>query len=379
VAPATECGKPMSRPRFWRNAIGALLCAGQPVVAYAQVPTKLISVRRLSAETHDLSSLSAVAIGPNGTVVVTQGQDRSLRFFSKDLKPLKSVGRSGEGPGEFQSLKSVVWSGQKLLVMDARLARISEFSQTGAYVGSVPFALALLPGAHAEYRQLSPQRVVGPSEILSLAVLGTRGAFSLWVIVSDASGTFLRTVAAVPADRCELEGPSVSVMMPYCPRALVGYSHSGVRIATGSLEKTSGTTGEFRVKTYFSSGSADLSVSIKVPLERVPRSISDSVVKALYARVPQAQSLLRGKRIPGSYPPVRELVVGEDGAVWLRVYETTAKGSMWWLVTPTGKVGATIRLPEDARLVSGDATSVTTIESDTEGLESLVWYRLATR
>src|SRR5215208_541489 len=45
---------------------------------------------------------------PNGTLAIADGSTLTVRFFSPTGQPTRSVGRSGQGPGEFRSM---LWMG----------------------------------------------------------------------------------------------------------------------------------------------------------------------------------------------------------------------------------------------------------------------------
>jgi hypothetical protein len=87
---------------------------------------------------------------------VLERQARELRLYGPEGEHIRTVGREGSGPGEFNAPNGLVWSEDGTLwVVDPRNARFSFFDTTGAYLGSQPrgsrsFGLAwdglLLPG-----------------------------------------------------------------------------------------------------------------------------------------------------------------------------------------------------------------------------------------
>ena len=62
----------------------------------------------------------------DGRLVVADYGSREVRYFSENGEFIGSVGRSGEGPGEFQRLETVgPWRGDSVAVFDFWLARVT--------------------------------------------------------------------------------------------------------------------------------------------------------------------------------------------------------------------------------------------------------------
>ncbi len=104
-----------------------------------------------------------IAITDDGTVLVAEGGSAHVKVFAPDGRYLRTIGRSGEGPGEFR----VAWittRGDTLFVQDPRVARGSSFLiSTGEFIASrhtaccywAPIAVdgrgrAVLPAMRAE-------------------------------------------------------------------------------------------------------------------------------------------------------------------------------------------------------------------------------------
>jgi len=80
-------------------------------------------------------NISDVAVNSKGDIYVADRQLNEVRKFKKDGEYLLSLGRRGQGPGEFQSVKIVsVNSHDELIAFDNRLGRISIFSDNGELI-----------------------------------------------------------------------------------------------------------------------------------------------------------------------------------------------------------------------------------------------------
>jgi DNA-binding beta-propeller fold protein YncE len=80
-----------------------------------------------------------VAIAPNGDIFVADGHggDTNARVvkFSKDGKFIKEWGKKGSGPGEFDTLHSIVMDSKgRLFIADRGNSRIQIFDQNGKFL-----------------------------------------------------------------------------------------------------------------------------------------------------------------------------------------------------------------------------------------------------
>lgn len=75
----------------------------------------------------------------DGSIVLGSMGSHDLRRFTADGEHLWTVGREGEGPGEFSGLMQVIAAaGDTLLTYDFRLRRFSRFAPDGSFVDSRP-------------------------------------------------------------------------------------------------------------------------------------------------------------------------------------------------------------------------------------------------
>ena len=80
-------------------------------------------------------ALTAPPLGPDEAVFVADGFNDEVRVFGLDGVHRRTFGRNGDGPGEFRSLYSVAWMGDRLLTLDSSLGRIGAFSAEGEWLG----------------------------------------------------------------------------------------------------------------------------------------------------------------------------------------------------------------------------------------------------
>lgn len=128
----------------------------------------------------EFGRVSAVALGPDGTVFVADIANSEIRVFGPDGSHLRTFGRDGEGPGEFRSIYSVAWVGDRLLTYDPSLGRIGEFSGAGEWLGQRRTA-GSVSGSPA-FMRFFP---VGPDEAFRVAL----GGRFIWVGIDSRGDT----------------------------------------------------------------------------------------------------------------------------------------------------------------------------------------------
>ena len=80
-------------------------------------------------------NISDVAVNIKGDIYVADRRLSEVRKFNKDGKYLLSLGRRGQGPGEFQSVNLVsVNSHNELIAFDNKIRRVSIFSDIGEHI-----------------------------------------------------------------------------------------------------------------------------------------------------------------------------------------------------------------------------------------------------
>ena len=108
--------------------------AGVPVWQIGQEPVLSIGVTE-GDPAYTLHRVSGGLVLPDGRIVIVDANN-ALRFFDRSGLHLGSTGRSGKGPGEFESMDGLVLARDTLFVYDSQNKRVSFVSTAGAYLGS---------------------------------------------------------------------------------------------------------------------------------------------------------------------------------------------------------------------------------------------------
>ena len=343
--------------------------------------TRVVSIGPKSVteqETPDeFGRVSAVALGPDGTVFVADAANSEIRVFGLDGGHIRTFGRGGEGPGEFRSIYSVAWVGDRLLTYDPHLGRVGEFSAGGEWLGQRTTAGGV--SGSAAFMRFYP---VGPNEVFRVALGDGRG--SLWVGL-DSRGDTGDTVpwANIP----DPEGLPGLVRPIVCRSDRVSgiYPHTvGAKFAqhpaSGGVMYTA--WGYF-YRVAVTRGESDTLRVIEraLPTEPVP----DEDWAAGSAEFDEARERFgfsdsdcnpRSYSRPDRMSFINEIFVSTDGTLWVDVIRNA--GNRWEFFDPEGRLlGAVPAVPYKARTVPvfrGDL--VATIRQDELALDHVDVWRL---
>jgi len=76
----------------------------------------------------------------DGNIYVTDGDRRTVRKYDSDGNFLQSIGRLGQGPGEFQDMSEVRFNSEgNIYLNDLKTQRLSFFSKEGNYLKGIKF------------------------------------------------------------------------------------------------------------------------------------------------------------------------------------------------------------------------------------------------
>ena len=257
------------------------------------------------ADEYMFGRVQSIAVGPDDSIYVSDGQARIVRVYDSDGVFVRNVGRPGEGPGEFAyGAGLAVLADGRLLARDS--TRLSIFDSGGEYQWSFP----VVPGGRRLLVDgdvnIYAQRFEGDIVLVKYSIEGEelgREAFP----PQDLAG-----------DRTFVLGWGEGNIYPFPTETRSAWSPLGY-LVTGrndvydiELRKPEGT------------------VHLTRDVERSPVGREEQAEWELHR-----QSLIQRNRakggdnvyepIPDEKPFFREIHVGEDGRIWVFRYVTAEK------------------------------------------------------
>jgi hypothetical protein len=293
--------------------------------------------------------VSAFRLG-DGRMVVASAGTGELRIYGADGRYLQTIGRKGDGPGEFRRL---FWAGRmpgdSIAAWDAALARLSVFDPSGRLARSMtPRApLGLFPQLHAVLRDGSAVIAAGldPARAMVSAAGVRRDTVTLLVIGPD--GAVRDTLGRFPGSEQYLMVPPGGgfVMHPLPFGRTLATGAQGAQFAVGSGDA-------YEVAVYESGGG----VRRLIRADRGRRAVTDDDVRRYRettvamgaggdARRQQLQ-LLREVPFPERMPALTALLPGGRGNWWIQEPPAAETGeTAWSLVGGDGRLLGTLRTP----------------------------------
>lgn len=384
---------------YWRRVLCALAVgiAAPYVTASAQSLPELRLTRdlRIDAAANDLTRIfppGGLAVAPDGTIAVTQNQDGTIRFFDAQGKPSGAFGRKGQGPGEFQMITSYMWVGDTLLASDGTTRRFTFISPDRALLRSVSWLPSVAVPARAgteapRVRASFPRARYADGSTLLTVSLATGSTTPDWpggekpgtpFIRVDSTGAFQRLIAWSARAQCTAAydagaGPASGNMgIPFCHQTLEEVSPGGnlLVLAFKDTERPA-----FRVTAVRANGDTSFTRSIAFQSIAIPRSVVDSA-RATRARGSQGQRDAAARmQIPETYPPFARLIVGRDESTWIESYGPGAQ-RFWYVLDNRGAITGRATAPGNVQLMVVSRTAAWGIETDDDGLQSVVRFRV---
>lgn len=312
----------------------------------------------ISPSDTEFGRIVAVAPGPDGRLAWTDG--RSGQFAIRDARGrTRTIGWPGSGPGEFQYVGAMDWTGDSIWVGDGRLPRVQTFSDTGRLLR---VTTALTP---AGWGAVARDSLVG----LGSVPLGRDVPFTVLSYVQGA--TRVDTVATfdlVPAERFPLPPAMAPNKQPLMPETVVGSSPSHQRFCAARPAE------EDAVELQCVDRRGRVVLERKIRLE--PRPLSDAVYDATikrFVRSPvRTEAVVRDLvRRPRNLPLVMALMVTNDGGVWLRRTHDTESRDVWARLGPDGTPRDVVTPSTGLRVLRADSGAYWATSSDSDGLQTV--------
>lgn len=348
----------------WRLADSASLVIGEPPSSESADGTGGMTFRRIRV----LLSL------PDGRVVVANGSSPpELRLFSPRGRLLSSIGRGGEGPGEFGSIANVWWAEpDTLVVYDPTLLRMSWFSLETGFVEARPVQVPAtdigvprrrLEGRFSDGTFLASPDILFPGR-------GGSGRMSWWALRVRPDGSVVDTLGYFPAfDFVTLSSGAVT------PR-LFGNRAGSVVDSTGYYR---GIGDDFTVDHYDPTGRHlrrfQRAHRVQEASERMIETMLD---RAEYANRDDARRVLRERYQPGPLPAYgRDWRIDREGHLWIPGYPAPSDSTIAWTVFgPQGRWWGEVEIDRRFRPMEIGSDYVLGVWMSELGVESVRRYRL---
>ena len=341
---------------------------------------------RLDAAAADLTRVTALSVSPTGELALAQPLDQRVVVVDTAHRR-RTIGRDGEGPGEFRYPARVGHVAGELYVIDPRLYRVSRFDAADTFLGSfdeprtVAFGdtsvvaiemnlQALLPGGALRMLAVRPRSAPNPPW-----AVGADSGVS-WLIEIDTVGRFRHEIVELPTNPCHIRRPAgerlVLMTIPFCAPPLHTGFDAGELVAL--VEEDHHGPPALRVRLLDRMGEPLFDITRPFTPIAVPQAALDS------QRAERAEQRARS-RLPlpddpapaATLPAVLRVLVGRDSTVWLELEERLPEHT-WLVLAPDGTPWGTVVLPARSQLAVARRGQLWTLEETPDGFQGIAGF-----
>ena len=305
-----------------------------------------------------------VAEGPAGRLAWTDG--RSAEILLRDrVGKVRTIGRQGGGPGEFERVGGLGWLGDTLWASDARVPRVTFFSDTGRLlrVATATPQVDWIPRPDGRLVGFGWTALGGPTLPPYLVFAQLPGALRR---------DTLKVFPSPPVEHYKLPPQGALNAQPFSFRTSASPSRSGSRFCSARPD------GEAtRVECIDDRGSSVLNVSMRLDARPLTDAVYDSMI-ALFARGRgRTEQVMRDliKR-PRNLPAVMSMMIDPSETIWLQRSHSSEPMAYWTRLRPDGSVRDNLAFPRRYRILSPQENGFWAAQADNDGLETLYRCRL---
>ena len=316
--------------------------------------------------------LAGVEVDGLGRMWVADVQASEIRVFSAEGRHVRTIGRKGGGPGEFQQIAGMEWAPDgRLWVLDPQNARFSVIDTTGAFVTSHmrKQALSLFPwlgGFDARGNFYDAGGYAASSDQFRQALFRYDSAMT--------------AVDTLPIP--EFEGQNFELKSgPNVTRAYVPYSASQQWIPSRAGGIWVGTGERYALHHVTMDGDTTRSIVRQFTPAPVSSKERDEAVERLDWFTKQGGRLDAG-RIPSTKPAYAGFFEDEDGYLWVRPELAEADGRPFDVFDPEGRYLGRTALPdgiESLQLHAVRGGRAYGVIRDDDGVSYVVRFRIQNR
>lgn len=354
-----------------------------------------------------------VVISAEGDLFVSQWHEWHILVVDETGDVVGTIGRRGEGPGEFQQLSAIWLQNDTLVTSDRGSTRVSYFDTDGRFLDSRRWA-ADIPQDYAEYADdivfffpgappstiltnglalMSPNHALRPVE--NRPPTGAQaGGYRIPLLTMDEGGQVVDTLGWNGSFGTMFGmasgGDVFRIAVPFQRTTRTAILPSGGGVVVVREDDSAGPA----VLVTRIGPSADTILSRSYAYTPTPvtdhlvrRALRESVVMTP-GWTPATEDepapdgadferpLRRSGTLPATLPAVTGLAVGQDDSIWLRREEREGESVHWTVLDGMGQVLGVVSLPRGQEVVAARGTVMVAVEEDELGRVTLVRYRM---
>jgi hypothetical protein len=396
VRPASRRAVPAAAARMIAAKLAAATLAGcgaSPLAEQSELPEwRLVPAQRIGDESDPgaaLNRIHGLVIGPAGEVLVTQSRVPAVTVFDRSGRYRGTIGRAGQGPGEFVVPGPLGWRGDTLWVADPQGGRIELFTAAGRPLESIRFTV---PPTNAGDLAGGPTHLLADGAVLAGGSITASSTVLHGLVRTTRHGDVIDTIARLPVPPgyisiVELDPRRrMSLIHPLPSVPLWALSSGADRIVVVDRTPAAGRgTANIRL-TLIGLGGDTITVAERAytPVEvtaawadRWFGDFADTMATYIPETAAALERLLRASiELPRFHPPVTALASGADGTFWLRREDADGAVVRWEVVDSAGRWLAWLDAPRELAIVRADRSEVWGALTDALDVPTLIRFRV---
>lgn len=397
--------------KFWRHAKRALplglvvtfayqRLAAQSTPGFSPPPVTFTRVGSITSEStpgEPWVGIGAAQMDRSGGLYVAFPADNTIRHFSSNGRLLRSFGRKGRGPGEFERLAAIGWLADTLWALDRSGQRFELFSPTGEHLRTQ----AALATTHDGYGVYSAAMLQGGwiaynGSLYADALLANRPRVTPMLVVQPPTGS-RKEYARIATGTLTLAMPKSGTLSGTGRDAqrlnadgLVRIAPDGRFLVTVDREpKPAGGMAQYSVGIIAPNGTTLVQRTFKVAATRVRREHVEAFVASYTegmrsgprgrTRFPSESSardyLMDQLALPNTYPAVSGVFVGSDHSIWLRGLDLGQPSTEWTVLNANLEPQFRVTLPTEFAPKAATRESLWGTSLDEDDVPYLIHFR----
>lgn len=331
------------------------------------------------------TNISGVVVAENGEAYVLESRAREIRVFSPEGQRVRTVGRPGSGPGEFESPGGFGLLGDTLWVADSFRNRISWFGPSGELLftttgADVPITLEgsditiparplrPLPGGLIESVPMYSANLLTRQYQFPVVHFTREGE-----VVDTAGWTTVGPARAVDVGGRALQVPTLR------PSSPISSAVDGDSVVVQWQDAGEG-SGILEIVRRDERGDTLFHRRFEYTPTPVPASIVDSLMEgplrlaSMLGTTPgELESILRPEiELPASRPPVTSVFADRAGGAWVELATLKPDVSEWIRIEADGTPAGRVALPAGIQMMWASGPTVWAVQRDELGVPWLL-------
>jgi hypothetical protein len=321
---------------------------------------------------------------------VLQPQDGNVLEYEPSGKFLRTIGRRGDGPGEFSFPNAIGLRDSSLWIADGQSQRLTIISpntraQTIAIPtiqvlpGRQPVILALAGASSAFYVSYPYADRYGGAAFTQSAfgIAGRNGAQEIGTVYTGHYVGLLK-------DERDAKSQRMSFIQPIDDSDILIPTSHGIAVIDRRVPTSA--YGSIGITMYDSSGKKIRNTKVPISARAVTTTernayinlMVDAALKGKIVKTKRQASMLLSRQmfLPKYYPPVYAAALTSEGKLWVQRDRGVGKAD-YMIISASGKIVAQASGPSDTKLIAANSQHIWVQGSDSLNLPYIVRLRIA--